>query len=73
MTLRARSRDIESDAVVAELKDDLGRDLLDRDPEIGRLRVLEGVHHTFPGDVVHEQGDRRRQCDLLDVGVEGDA
>jgi hypothetical protein len=34
--------------------------------------VLERVHHGLASVVIQEQGDRRRQLDLLDVGVEPD-
>ena len=64
---------VEPDAVVTELQLDLLTGLSHHDPQVGGLRVLEGVHDALAGDVIDEQGDRGRQRDLLHVGVEHDA
>jgi hypothetical protein len=61
---------VEADPVVPERQHDVAALLADRDPHVPRLRVLEGVHHALPGDVVHEQSDRRRQVDVRDVAME---
>jgi hypothetical protein len=34
--------------------------------------MLERVHHALAGDVIQEQRDRRRELDLVDVGMEPD-
>jgi hypothetical protein len=63
---------VEADAVVCQLEFDLVLDLADRDPDLRRLRVFQCVHHALAGDVEHEEGDRRRQVDVLNVAMEGD-
>jgi len=61
---------VEADPVVAQDHLDLVPLLRDRDPDIRRSSVLERVHHGLASVVVEEQRDRRRELDLLDVGVE---
>jgi hypothetical protein len=72
VTFRRRSVAVEPGAVVSE--DQLDRIALAShgEPDVRGVRMLERVHHAFAGDVVHEKGDRRRQLDLGDVGVEVD-
>jgi hypothetical protein len=62
--------DVEPDPVVAKDHLDLVALLLDRDPDVRRLRMLEGVHHTLACVVVQEQCDRRRHIHFVDIGVE---
>jgi len=63
---------VESHAVVADDHLDLVALLLDRDPDVRRVRVLECVHHGLASVVVQQQRDRSRHVDLVDVGVELD-
>jgi len=67
---RTRRLDVEADPVVAKDHLDLVALLLDRDPDVRRLRVLEGVHHTLACVVVQQQCDRRGHVHLVDIGVE---
>jgi len=66
----ARRLDVEPHPVVAQHHLDLVTLLLDGDPDVGGLRVLERIHHAFAGVVVKEQGDRRRHVHLVDIGME---
>jgi hypothetical protein len=68
--LRSRRFDVEPDAVVAEHHLDLVALLLHGDPDVRRVRVLQGVHHALTGVVVQQQCDRRGHVHLVDVGVE---
>jgi hypothetical protein len=63
---------VEPDAVVTQDELDLIAVLLDGQPHVRRLGVLERVHHSLARDVVQQQRDRGREVDLLDVGVEPD-
>ena len=63
---------VEADPVVPQGENDVVVLLPNRDPHIPRLCVLERIHHSLSGDVVHEQRDRRRQIDVLDVAMEAD-
>jgi hypothetical protein len=67
---RTRRLDVEADTVVPKDHLDLVTLLLDRDPDVRRLRVLEGVHHTLACVVVQQQCDRRRHVHLVDIGME---
>jgi hypothetical protein len=67
---RTRRLDVEADPVVPKDHLDLVTLLLDRDPDVRRLRMLEGVHHTLACVVVQEECDRRRNIHLVDIGVE---
>jgi hypothetical protein len=49
-----RSLDVEPDAVVAQDEFDLVTVLLDGEPHVRRLRVLQSVHHSLSSDVVQE-------------------
>jgi hypothetical protein len=73
VTLGARRARIESLAVVAKRQDDVLAVLRHRDPDIGRVGVLQGVHDALPRDVEDQQGDRRGELDVLHIVVEPDA
>jgi hypothetical protein len=71
--LGARRLDVEADPVVTQGHLDLVALLallLDGDPDVRRLRMLERVHYALSGVVVEQQGDRRRDVHLVDVGME---
>jgi hypothetical protein len=72
VTLRPRSLRVESNPVVLEAQNDVVVFLADRDPYVSRLCVLQGVHHSLPSDVIHEQRDRGGQIDVLDIAMEPD-
>jgi hypothetical protein len=63
---------VEPDTVVLEAEKDVVILLPDRDPHVPRLGVLQRVHHSLAGDVIHEQGDRGRELDIGHVPVEPD-
>lgn len=63
---------IEADTVVPQDENDVVVFLLNRDPHIPRLRMLESIHHALARDVVHEQRDRSREVDVLHVAMEAD-
>jgi len=63
---------IEPRAVVLQLQHDVLTLLGDRHRHVGRIGVLDGVHDALACDVEHEQGDRRRQIDVLHVPMEPD-
>jgi hypothetical protein len=60
VTFRRRSVDVEAVTVVAKDELDGVAVTLDGNPHVGRVGVLERVHHALAGVVIHEQGDRRR-------------
>jgi hypothetical protein len=68
----AGSARIEADPVVLEAEHDVVVLLADRDPHVPGLRVFEGIHHAFASDVIHEQGDRGREFDVLHIAMESD-
>ena len=68
----ARSTRVESNPIVFQAENDVVVLFAHRDPHVPRLRMLEGVHHTLASDVIHEQGDRGRELDVLHVTVEAD-
>jgi len=68
--LGARRLDVEPDPVVTQGHLDLVALLLDGDPDVRGLRVLERVHHALACVVIQQQGDRRRHVHLVDVGME---
>jgi len=70
VSLGARRLDVEPDPVVTQNHLDLVPLLLDGDPDVRGVRVLEGVHHALPSVVVQQQGDRSRHVYLIDVGLE---
>ena len=72
MPLWARRLDVEPNTVVTKGHLHLVALLLDGDPDVRGLRVLEGVHHPFAGVVIQQQRDRRRHVHLVDVGMEPD-
>jgi len=63
---------VEPHTVVADDHLDLVALLLDRDPDVRRVRVLERVHHALARVVVQQQRDRTGHVDLVDVGVQLD-
>jgi hypothetical protein len=72
VTLGTRSARVEADPVVLEAEHDVVVYLADRDPHVSGLRVFEGVHHALSRDVIHEQGDRGRELDVLHIAMEAD-
>jgi len=71
--LGARRLDVEPDPVVTQDHLDLAALialLLDSDPDVRGLRVIERVHHTLACVVIQQQGDRRRHVHLVDVRME---
>ena len=72
VTLRAGGGRVEADAVVLEAQHDVLVFLANREPHVPGLRVFEGVHHALASDVIHEQGDRGRELDVLHVAMESD-
>ncbi|HZB78603.1 MAG TPA: hypothetical protein VE522_02005 [Actinomycetota bacterium] len=72
MPLWAGGARVEADPIVLEAENDVVVLLADRDPHVPGMSVFESVHHAFPSDVVHEQGDRSREWDVLHVAVEPD-
>jgi len=72
VTLGPRSARVEADPVVLEAEHDVVVFLANHDPHVPGLRVFEGVHHTLARDVIHEQGDRGRELDVLDIAMEAD-
>ena len=63
---------VEADSVVLKAQHDVVVFFENRDPHIPGLCMLEGVHHTLAGDVIHEQRDRGWEIDVLDVAMEAD-
>ncbi|HEX6331437.1 MAG TPA: hypothetical protein VF129_09165, partial [Actinomycetota bacterium] len=70
MPLGRGSLIVEADAVIPQVELDLVSRLLDRQPHVARVSVLQGVHHSLAGDVVQQEGDRCWELHLVDVGVE---
>jgi hypothetical protein len=72
VSLRTGRARVEPETVVPEAQDDVVVLLANGDPDVPRLRMLHGVHHAFPRDVVDEQRDRRRKIDVGDITMEAD-
>jgi hypothetical protein len=68
MSLGFRSVDVEAGPVVTKKHLDLVSVLPDGDPHVVGVGVFQRVHDGLASDVIHEQGDRGRQLDLVDVG-----
>ena len=63
---------VEPGPVVFEAQHDVLVFFRHRYRHLGRVGVLERVHDALARDVEHQQGDRRRQLDVLHVAVEAD-
>jgi hypothetical protein len=61
---------VESNTIVTQDELHLITVLANREPHVGCLGMLEGVHHALPSDVVQQERDRRWQAHLLEVEVE---
>jgi hypothetical protein len=68
MSLGFRSVDVEAGPVVTKEHLDLVSVLPDGDPHVVGVGVFQRVHDRLASNVIHEQGDRGRQLDLVDVG-----
>jgi hypothetical protein len=68
MSLGLRSVDVEAGPVVTKEHLDLVSVLPDGYPHVAGVGVFQRVHDGLASNVIHEQGDRRRQFDLVDVG-----
>ena len=60
----AWSLGVEPGPVVLQHELDVVPEIVDVDPHVGRMRMLEGIHHAFPSDVVHEERDGGREGHL---------
>jgi methylmalonyl-CoA mutase cobalamin-binding subunit len=68
MSLGFRSVDVEAGAIVTKKHLDLVSVLPDGDPHVVGVGVFQRVHDALTSDVIHEQSDRGREFDLVDVG-----